>query len=454
MNRKLKSILFFISAISSLAYASPTVLEVKYMPITVDGHTAKYATIQQPNGTWGYISQEGQQYNVIVKNELNVPTVIHWHGLILPNKEDGVLLTQNNKAIQPGQQMHYQFKLKQSGTYWMHFHYKLQEQMGVEAPLIIENPHDKYNDQQVVIMFQDFSFTKPEKILADLKKDSSNDKPMSMPMKPDLNDVNYDAYLTNYHQDSHPEIRYVKKGSDVRLRFINGASASNFWINLGKLDGKLIAVDGHDIHAINGSKFQLGISQRADIIIHIPKSGGTFPILGQVEGLKNQTGVILTTNPLLTSATIPNKAKKASPALNYDQSYQLHSLTMPQTAAQKVHFKVVLTGDMQNYQWKLNGKSWPNTTPLTVKQGKQVDIQFVNKSNMSHPMHLHGYAFNIVKINGKPINGATRDVILVQPHSTVTIQFVANHPGKWLLHCHMLYHLAAGMETYLNVIPS
>ena len=109
---------------------------------------------------------------------------------------------------------------------------------------------------------------------------------------------------------------------------------------------------------------------------------------------------------------------------------------------------------MKNYIWKLNGKTWPNTAPLFVKEGKQVNIQFINKSSMAHPMHLHGYAFNVIKINGKPIDGATRDVVLVQPHSSMTIQFVANHPGKWLLHCHTLYHLAAGMETYLDVIPN
>ena len=144
--------------------------------------------------------------------------------------EDGVLLTQDNKPIEPGQEKHYQFKLTESGTYWMHSHYKLQEQIGVEAPLIVKASGDD-GDQQIVIMFQDFSFKKPQEILKAEQSNSDDHQEMSVSMKPDLNDVQYDAFLTNYHEDTKPEIIHVKKGKQVRLRFINGASASNFSVN-------------------------------------------------------------------------------------------------------------------------------------------------------------------------------------------------------------------------------
>jgi FtsP/CotA-like multicopper oxidase with cupredoxin domain len=102
---------------------------------------------------------------VEVVNQLKVPTSIHWHGLVLPNLMDGVpFVTQ--EPIPPGKSFRYDFPLKQSGTYWMHSHYGLQEQLYNSAPLIIWTPEERAKaDRQVVVMLSDFSFTPPEQIL-------------------------------------------------------------------------------------------------------------------------------------------------------------------------------------------------------------------------------------------------------------------------------------------------
>src|SRR5690606_12498136 len=118
----------------------------------------------------------------------------------------------------------------------------------------------------------------------------------------------------------------VKPGIQVKLRFINGSSSSNFWINLGKLTGSAVAVDGHEVKLITGNKFQLAIAQRIDIIVNIPKQGGTFPIIGQAEGFKKQTGLILTTDAKPSQNTIPTEAITIAPALNNHQEMKLHSL--------------------------------------------------------------------------------------------------------------------------------
>ncbi|MBP9743602.1 MAG: multicopper oxidase domain-containing protein, partial [Burkholderiales bacterium] len=155
-----------LAVIITKVLAIPTILEVKYKIINVNGKSKKVATIEQPNGTWGYYTKSGAVFDVIVKNELAESTSIHWHGLILPNDQDGVAgITQD--PIAPGKEYHYKFPLKQSGTYWMHAHYGLQEQDYVEAPLIIETTDD-INYDQVVVMFQDFSMKTPQQILQSL----------------------------------------------------------------------------------------------------------------------------------------------------------------------------------------------------------------------------------------------------------------------------------------------
>lgn len=467
--------------------AAPTILEIKYKSITIDGKTVKVATIEQPDGTWGYYGKEGEIFDVIIKNKLSEPTAIHWHGLILPNSQDGVSGVTQPDPIASGGEYHYKFKLSQSGTYWMHSHYGLQGQDMVEAPLIIltseEINHTKgitiKKYKQVVVMFQDFSFRSPEAILKSLQSQGSSepdtavnddDKKSGMNMgntsgsgkanknttsaqNPDLNDVRYDSYLTNYHTNLDPEIVHVYPGEKVKIRFINGSAASNFWVYLGKLSGELVSVDGQKVEPIKVDKIQLAIAQRADVIIIIPKEGGIFQILGQVEGLKDQTGLILTTKKNTKGLKINPEAKKAAPVLNYQQEFLLGSIAKLYPEKSSVTVNIKLSGDMNKYIWKINGQAWPDITPIQIELNQRVIMIFDNQSMMSHPMHLHGYDFKITSIDGKAVNGPFRDTVLVMPKSKVTVEFNAVYPGKWILHCHNLYHLAAGMMTYLQVNP-
>ncbi|MFN7094748.1 MAG: multicopper oxidase family protein [Burkholderiales bacterium] len=270
----------------------------------------------------------------------------------------------------------------------------------------------------------------------------------------DLNDVDYDAYLTNYQTPQDPQIAQAKAGGKVKLRFINGSASSNFWINLDKLSGTAVAVDGHNITPITGSKFQLAVAQRIDVVVNIPKQGGTFPILGQVEGLKNQTGLVLTTDKSLTHTVIADMAATAAPALDNTQELKLHSIKKVATKKVDRVIKYALTGSMSPYVWQINQQSWPNVTPAQIQQGKRVELDFINQTTMAHPMHLHGYGFKVIKINGKKVDGAVRDTVLVLPNSSVKVIFDATATGKWFIHCHILYHMPAGMMTYLEVVPN
>lgn len=423
-----------------------TLLNITEREINVNGRKASIYTLVQPDGTFGLTAKKGEQFNVRLINHLHVPTSIHWHGILLPNDQDGVaFITQY--PIYPGIEYHYTFPLVQAGTFFMHAHYGLQEQKLLSAPLILldedEFPSIK-NDR--VIVLTDFSFKSPSEIFYELR--CSSDK---MKMKPgnDIVDVQYDAFLANFKTFDSPEIFEFPPESQVRLRFINASSATNFWIFLGDLEGEAIAVDGNRIVPLRDHTFELGIAQRIDIKITIPKEGGTFPILAQGEGTNMLTGVIVKTAeaslPQLNSIT-PQTAK----ALSNEQELKLKALNpLP---SKKIDRKVLveLGGEMAHYRWTLNGKSWPEAPPILVEKGERVEMTFKNATAMTHPMHFHGHVFQVTEIDGKILNGAMRDTVLVSPWSTVRIQFDANNPGVWPLHCHLLYHLEAGMFTVVR----
>ncbi len=191
------------------------------------------------------------------------------------------------------------------------------------------------------------------------------------------------------------------------------------------------------------------MAQRVDILIDVPQNKKAYAILAQGEGTRMQNGIIL--KPVGSDdIELTDKINETVPALNYNQELILQA--KKPLANKKVDRSLILDleGNMQDYVWKFNGEEWPNVTPLKVKEGERVEIILNNRSMMSHPMHLHGHIFQVTEINGKKINGAMRDTVNVLPNSTVKVQFDANNPGIWMLHCHVLYHEMGGMMTTLN----
>jgi FtsP/CotA-like multicopper oxidase with cupredoxin domain len=461
LNRQLLGgfLLVCVSGAYAKDSAHSTVLLIKKHPITVDGKTTQLFRIEQPDGTWGYQGIKGEFFDAIVKNTTDKPTVVHWHGLIVPNNQDGVpYVTQ--PPIPPGGEYHYRFKLKQSGTYWMHSHHDLQVQQFLSAPFIITEPTELKADKDVTLFIGDFSFKAPEAILAQLKKgmthhhhqesNKAGEQPMSGAMDtalPDLNDVTYDAFLTNYHTLKNPQVIEVNPGEMVRLRLIAGSAMTNFFINTGTLQAQAIAADGQKIKPFWGSLFQLAVGQRMDVLVSIPKEGGTYPILAQGEGTSMQTGLILTTDK--AHMKLPSEtANSVMGALNYKQELKLHALTPLKAKTPGQTLKVNLEGTMMPYTWSINNQAWPHIKPLHLIPNKRIEMIFANNTLMAHPMHLHGHIFEVTEIDGKLLkNGAMRDTILVLPHSIVKVQFDSDNPGNWMMHCHMLYHQESGMMT-------
>ena len=433
--------------------------------LAVNGKPARVFGLIGPNGKPGITLSPGERFHVDLVNRAGTSTIIHWHGQLPPWTQDGFPWPQT-PPIPAGDTRSYDYA-PIAGTYWMHSHQGLQEQSLMTAPLIVHSAEDMRADrQEVVLMLHDFSFRTPDELLAGLTK--SNGSQSAMPksgmgnnmnmgsgsmgamnmgsgMAMDLNDIDYDAFLANDRTLADPEVIRTEPGGRVRLRLINAASATQFWIDLGALTGTVVAVDGHPVRPVRGTRLPLAMAQRLDVLIDLP-GNGAYPIFAQVEGKRARTGIVLAASGAPVSR-LAAEAGENAPPVDLSLERRLEAVTPLAPRAPDVTHRVILAGAMAPYAWSLNGEYWPNVTPLMIATGQRVAIEMLNHTMMPHPMHLHGHAFQVVAINGAPLAGAVRDTVLVPPMGSVTIAFDADNPGRWAFHCHNLYHMMTGMMT-------
>ncbi|WP_363350907.1 multicopper oxidase family protein [Methylocystis echinoides] len=451
------------SACPARAEAPLRVLKLQRKTIEVAGRPASVYAIAGADGEEGFTANVGGRFRVRVENALDEPSLVHWHGLAPPWRQDGVPEI-SGPAIPPGGAADYDFPLGFGGTYYMHSHYGLQEQLLFAAPLIVKDPRRFAQRQEIVVMLADFSFASPQEIYAGLVATGSRHGASRMKMRmgkeaaarktaaPDLNDVAYDAFLANERTIDAPDVIPVEAGGRILLRLVNSASMSNFRVDLGALDGSLVAVDGQDVVPVTGRSFPIAVAQRLDILVDLPKGARAFPICFVLEGERRQAAVILSA-PGAPIEKLPQAAAEPAAALDLALESQLRAASP--LAARKADrtIPIDLTGDMARYVWSIDNRVWNDRTPpYDVKAGERVELALTNKTMMSHPMHLHGHRFQVIEIDGTRFAGALRDTVLVPPGKRVVIAFDADNPGRWAFHCHLLYHAQAGMFASLRYV--
>lgn len=437
--------------------------------LDIDGRAATVFGLAGPSGQ-GLFLDPGQRFRVELANDLPEPTLIHWHGQIPPNTQDGVP-DMPMPPMPTGARRSYDFEAM-PGTFWMHAHIPLQEMRLLAAPLIVRSKDDLAADRQEVVMFlHDFAFKNPDEVMAEIMgghapaghdamnhgampKMAPHDQMMggmgAMPM--DLNDYDWDAYLTNDRTLTDPDVLHIERGGRIRLRIINAAAATVFWIDTGSAEARLVAVDGHGVRPISGARFGLAMGQRLDLDLDLPNEAGAWPILALREGGRERTGLILAT----TGAAIPKLSPLAdskAPAFDRDLAQEARLVATDPLPARDVDRAqtVMLGGAMQPYRWTFDGQTWGSHKPVDARSGERIEISFHNMSMMAHPMHLHGHVFQVVGLNGQRVAGARRDTVHVPPMSMVTVMLDAGEAARWMLHCHHMPHLQTGMMTEFRV---
>ena len=462
------------------AKAATPLLNVSTRTLDVRGRAATVFGIAGSNGKLGIFAQEGDRFAGAVHNATGEPLIMHWHGQVHA-AADQDRSRPDGGALAAGAHDTHDFKLT-AGSHWMHSH-QLTEQQLLAAPMITREK-DAGDVQDVVLMLHDFAFRSPAEILAELGGTNghgahgatgaqSNRSPAStmpgmnhgsMPMggmmpgmsmggmagmRVHANDVAYDAYLANDRTLDDPDVIRVDKGGRVRLRVINGATATAFFLDTGLIEATCIAVDGSPCQPLKGRQFPLAQGQRIDLLLAVPAEGGAFPVYAKVEADTRQTGVILATGGAAITK-IGDRARDAAPNATLALDENLRALNPLSNRKPDKTFHLML-GEEAGYRWTINGKVHGEHQPIEARRGERVAIMFMNPTSMMHPMHLHGHHFQVVGSRAGQFAGRIRDTVIVPPHTPVMVAFDADKAGNWFLHCHHLYHMATGMMTELRV---
>lgn len=375
---------------------------------------------------------KGDRVRVTLVNHLPKPTTIHWHGLRLPNAEDGVAgLTQN--AVPPGSSFSYEFVASDAGTFWYHSHQDPLGQItrGLFGAFIVAPEAGRFAE------LRDYSL-----LVHNLKGG--------------------DAIGVNGTPNAHLA---ANAGDTVRLRVINGV--------LPGLDGapltpvllgvpyKIAALDGHDLNTAQEllpQRIPLGMGQRADLVFTMPADGAvTLVVTGTPPLLPFSRAV--TASVTLGTGSLP-RSIDVSRLPRFDLTS--YGTPAPDPIGEATHFDVsqtVLLGGGPafrngsfDFTDTFNGVASPFAPPIRVREGDLVRLHIVNSSPKSHPIHIHGHVFTILARNGRPLTGSPVhvDAVLVSPNETWDVAFRADNPGIWMLHCHVLGHAAAGMSMTMN----
>ncbi len=421
----------------------------------------------------------GDELRIHVNNSLPADTSVHWHGLAIDNTMDGVPpVTQ--KAIPAGSGMLYHYVVPDPGTYWYHPHVALQLDRGLYGPLIVDDPSDAGTyDVEFVVVLDDWvdgvKGQTPETVNAELRSGKSMGSGMSMrsgmsmwsgmsgagmsgagmgstsptsPLGAEASDYTYPYYLINGKIPTAPVTLAAKPGQRARIRIINSAAGTGFKVALGGHRMTVTHTDGYPVNPVTVDTLVLGMGERYDVTVTL--GDGAFPFTAVPLGATGQAMAVVRTGAGETPDPSVLPAQLNGELLPVDLSTlaATPAVHTPLWRPDVIH-DLLLTGTMgSGYSWAINGKTYPNGAQLAVRQGQRTRLRFTNRSTMFHPMHLHGHTFQVRATADSA--GPRKDTVNVLSMHTTAVDFVADNPGQWVLHCHNLYHQEGGMMTVLS----
>ncbi len=376
-------------------------------------------------------AREGSTLRIALANQLPEPTTIHWHGVPVPNAMDGVPdVTQ--AAVEPGSEFLYEFPAAPAGSYLYHSHYGLQLDRGLTGPLVIEeaNPHVVW-DRDYTVFLDDYLPGAPRPL------------PGGMGMAGQT--PPYTGLLLNGKLPSAAPTLRVRRGERVRLRLINGGSATTFRVAITNHRLEVTHADGRPVVPILVDSVTLGMGERVDVIVTANRPGAWALVAAPLEVQAVPARAVLLYRGIRPG---PGVATQVPAGLAGGRQLQLADLvsveidpTVDPPADRSLDLR--LSGGMMSSAWTINGQAYPDADPIDLALGETVEFRIFNQSMMRHPMHLHGRPFRVGR--------ALKDTVSVLPMERVTLKVSAQDAGNWLFHCHNAYHMEAGMARVIRV---
>ncbi|MFE6690868.1 multicopper oxidase family protein [Streptomyces sp. NPDC057743] len=507
----------------------------------------------------------GETLAVTLLNRLPQSTTLHWHGLPLRNDMDGVPdVTQ--RPVKPGASFHYRFKVTDPGTYWMHPHLGVQQDHGLYAPLIVDDPKEPMAyDKEWVVVLDDWldgvDGSDPDTVLNELNhgrglmhgdaddmhghgrdaghkhrrkhghrrdddrrddhdRDDRDDQgaerghegrdggradegglstniggpdvdPDVDPDDMDLGrlgldagaerlfteratrgarrgdgprdggrgpsrilhgahsrllrsmpgNVDYPYHLINGRTHHDPETFRARPGDRIRIRFINAGGDTAYRVALGGHHMTVTHTDGNPVEHARTDALLIGMAERYDVVVTV--RSGVFPLVALAEGKRRSAlAVLRTAEGRAPEASARPKALDGR--LMTADRLRAHESVRARSRRPDRIISLKLTGNMRSFDWAINGRPYTPSQRYGVREGERVRLVFRNRTSMFHPMHLHGHSFHL------PNGGPRKDTTLVYPGERLAVDFDADNPGLWMLHCHNIYHSESGMMTVLG----
>lgn len=393
---------------------------------------------------------QGRESNIRLHNNLGESTTVHWHGLRIDNAMDGVPdMTQ--AAVEPGETFDYRLTPPDAGTYWYHSHQRSWAQLalGLAGVLIVEEDDPPVVDQDLVFAIDDWRLT--------------NDLQIDTASLGALHDWAHGGRLGNWATINGEAVETfaVASGERIRLRLLNIANARTMRLRFNQPEISVIAVDGQPVKpfALESGTITLAPGQRSDLIIDMTSKPGTSSpiellVQGEVYPFANfefsssvkrenllDSPIELPLNPA-NRIRLPNEFQKVP---LYMSGGAMGGMREAVYQGRKMSIQELI---QEKQIWALNGVAGFAESPLfKVERGTAVSLQVDNDTAWPHAMHVHGHHF----IDGRQ-PGIWRDTALLARGEKAELKYIADNPGKWLIHCHMIEHQAGGMKTWFEVV--
>ena len=405
-------------------------------------------------------ARQGDTLRVTLRNALPQPTTVHWHGIRLPNAMDGVPhLTQ--RPVAPGQDFVYEFALPDAGTYWYHPHERSQEQVarGLYGALIVDERDPPPFDRDETWVLSDWRLNRDATPVDDY---DSNLFDLTHAGR-----IGNTVTVTGRFTPVGGELP-LRAGERLRLRLVNAASARIFRLKFDGHAPQVIALDGHPVapHPA-GEGVVLGPGMRADLAIDCRHKPGErfvvsdvfYPRELQVMELVYRDEAPLRMKPLDAPLALPPNPL-AEPDSARVQRHEfvfaggaMGSLREAELQGKRVGIRELVRD--HRIAWTINGVArghHAHEPLLTLKRGSHHLFALHNDTAWHHPIHIHGIAFRIISRNGRPApHREWADTALLAPRERVEIAFVADNPGDWMVHCHVLSHQSGGMMAAIRI---
>jgi FtsP/CotA-like multicopper oxidase with cupredoxin domain len=400
--------------------------------------------------------QLGQRLNTHLVNGLTRPgehVSIHWHGIRLPNDQDGVpYLVQ--PPVEPGESYDYSFVPPDTGTFFFHTHCNSAEQIGrgLIGILIVEGDAPEPYDADEVLVLRDWR----------IAPDGSDFLPF-LTME-GAGKAGTFGTVRSCNGVTNPEI-VLPASADVRLRVMNVDPTRLSEIGVEGAEAAVVAIDGIACQPFPLRSWRMGPAMRADLIVRTPADGGVATLVDYFAPKPVPLARLVARGPARRQGPFDPAPLAAGRIAVPDLANAIRmpvtfSATATGAAVQEIADAGAPLGPLclsEGNLWAINKGSWPSDMheippPMAkLERGRTYLFELRNVTPHMHPIHIHGHSFTVLNSNRRSLPPHHADTVLLQPKERMEVAFVADNPGKWMFHCHIIEHQETGMMAWFEV---